>query len=164
MPAIVDEARLKTESVEIEEMLGDLRETLDPEAWAEVEGVLARLVRLYGVGLQRALEHARENGAEGSEFDAALTGDDLLGGLLVMHGLHPLSTEQRVERLAASLPGRLGVPAGSLVLVWLDDNRVRVLSALGEDVDAVLRRAFENVAPELTSIDIVAFSDLRPAI
>lgn len=164
MAAIVDEARLKAESVEIEEMLGDLRESLDPETWAQVEGVLARLVRMYGVGLQRALEHARGNGAEGSEFDAALTGDDLLGGLLVMHGLHPLSTEERVQRLAMMLPERLGVPAEALVLVWLGDNRVRVLSALGEETDAALRQAFENVAPELTSIDIVAFNDLRPAI
>jgi hypothetical protein len=119
---------------------------------------------LYGVGLQRALEHARASAATESELDAALVADDLLGSLLVMHGLHPLSTEERVAKLAASLPGRLGVPAESLVLVWLGDNRVRVLSALGEDVDAVLKRAFENVAPELTSIDIVAFSDLRHAI
>jgi hypothetical protein len=126
--------------------------------------VLARLVRLYGVGLQRALEHARASGADGGNFDAALTADDLLGSLLVMHGLHPLTTEERVERLAATLPGRLGVPAESLILVWLGDNRVRVLSALGEGADAALRTAFENVAPELTSIDIVAFRDLRRAI
>jgi hypothetical protein len=164
MPAIADEARLKAESVEIEEMLGELRETLDAEAWAQVEGVLARLVRMYGVGLQRALEHARANGADGSEFDTALAADDLLGGLLVMHGLHPLSTEERVARLAEVLPQRLGVPPESLVLVWLGDNRVRVLSALGEGTDAALRRAFENVAPELTSIDIVAFSNVRKAI
>lgn len=164
MPAIVDEARLKVESVEIEQMLGDLRTQLDLEMWAQVEGVLARLVRLYGVGLQRALEHARGNGAEGTRFDEALAADDLLGGLLVMHGLHPLSTEERVERLAAALPNRLGVPAESLVLVWLGDNRVRVLSALGEEADAVLRRAFENIAPELTSVDIVAFSNVRTAI
>ena len=164
MAAIVDEARLKAESAEIEQMLGELRAALDAEMWAQVEGVLARLVRLYGVGLQRALEHARANGAEGPAFDTALTDDDLLGSLLVMHGLHPLSTEERVARLAATLPGRLGIPPASLVLVWLGDNRVRVLSALGEEVDPLLRRAFENVAPELTSIDIVAFSDLRRAI
>lgn len=164
MPAIVDEARLQAESAEIEEMLGDLREQLDAEAWAQVEGVLARLVRMYGVGLQRALEHARAHGAEGEPFDAALTGDDLLGSLLVMHGLHPLSTEQRVERLASTLPARLGVPPESLVLVWLGDNRVRLLSTLDEPTNAALRRAFENIAPELTSIDIVAFSNLREAI
>ncbi len=164
MPAIVDEVRLKAESVEIEQMLGELRAQLDPETWAQVEGVLARLVRLYGVGLQRALEHARGSGAEAGGFDEALADDDLLGGLLVMHGLHPLSTEERVERLAAALPERLGVPAEALVLVWLGDNRVRVLSALGEEADAALRRAFENVAPELTSVDIVAFSNLRSAI
>jgi len=163
MPPIVDKARLEADSVEIEEMLGDLRARLEPEAWQLVDGVLARLVRLYGVGLQRALEYARASGAEGASFDGAISEDDLLGGLLVMHGLHPLSTEERVARLAETLPRRLGVPPGALVLVWLGDGRVRLLSALGEEADAVLRRAFENVAPELTSIDIVAFSDLRPA-
>jgi hypothetical protein len=159
MRPIVDAERLRAESLEIEEMLGDLRERLAPETWAEVEGVLARLVRLYGVGLQRALEHARASGAAGPGFDEALAGDDLLADLLVMHGLHPLSTTQRVERLARTLTRRLGVPAESLVLVWLGDDRVRVLSALGEEVDPVLRRALENVAPELESVDIVAFSD-----
>ncbi len=164
MPAIADEARLRAESVEIEQMLGELRAGLDPDTWAQVEGVLERLVRLYGVGLQRALEHARACGAVGSGFDEAVAGDDLLAGLLVMHGLHPLSTEERVERLAAKLPERLGVAPEALVLVWLGDNRVRILSSLGEDADPVLRRAFENVAPELTSVDIVAFSDLLRAI
>ena len=103
MQRIVDEARLKAESAEIEQMLGDLRTQVDAEAWSQVEGVLERLVRLYGVGLQRALEHARSSGADAGSFDEAIAGDDLLGSLLAMHGLHPLTPEQRVEKLIAGM-------------------------------------------------------------
>jgi hypothetical protein len=156
MPAIVDEARLKAESAEIEQMLGDLRAQVDADAWQQVEGVLERLVRLYGVGLQRALEHARASGADAGSFDAAIAGDDLLGSLLVMHGLHPLTAEQRVERLLA----RIGATKDKLMLVWLGDGRVRLLSAMGEEADAAIRAALGTVAPEL-EVDIVAMADTR---
>jgi hypothetical protein len=156
MPAIVDEARLKAESAEIEQMLGDLRDQVDASAWHQVEGVLERLVRLYGVGLQRALEHARASGADAGSFDAALAGDELLGSLLVMHGLHPQTAEQRVEKLIA----RIGESHDKLMLVWLGDGRARLLSALGEEADAAIRAAIGTVAPEL-EVDIVAMADTR---
>jgi hypothetical protein len=156
MTAIVDEARLKAESAEIEQMLGDLRATVDAESWEQVEGVLARLVRLYGVGLQRALEHARASGADGGSFDAALAGDELLGSLLVMHGLHPQTAQERVEKLIA----RIGESSDKLMLVWLGDGRARLLSALGEEADAAVRAALGSVAPEL-EVDIVAMAGTR---
>lgn len=156
MPQIVDEARLKAESAEIEQMLGDLHAQVDPEAWRQVEGVLARLVRLYGVGLQRALEHARASGADTGSFDAALAGDDLLGSLLAMHGLHPLTAQQRVEKLIE----RIGESSDKLLLVWLGDGRARLLSGLGDEADAALRAALGSITPEL-EVEIVAMAGTR---
>jgi hypothetical protein len=156
MQRIVDEARLKAESAEIEQMLGDLRTQVDADAWQQVEGVLERLVRLYGVGLQRALEHARSSGADAGSFDAAIAGDDLLGSLLAMHGLHPLTPEERVEKLVE----RLGVSGDELMFVWLDDGRARLLSALGDEADCALRKALGSIAPEL-EVEIVAMAATR---
>jgi hypothetical protein len=157
---MLDDARLKAESAQIEQMLLDLQGQLEPGAWAQLEAVLGRLVRLYGTGLQRALEHGRSCAAEPARLDDKVAGDELLASLLVLHGLHPLTAEQRLERLFLGLPARLGVADGAVMLVWLGDGAVRVLSALGEDAEPMLRKLIENAAPEVSSIDIVEIAEI----
>jgi hypothetical protein len=162
---MIDDARLKAQSAQIEQMLMDLREQVEPDAFAQIEGVLGRLVRLYGAGLQRALEHGRSCTADEAKLDEAIVEDELLSSLLVMHGLHPLSPEQRLERLFAGLAARLGVADSDVMFVWLGDGAVRVLSSLGSDVDPMLRKLIENAAPEVTSVEIVEIATVtRQAI
>src|SRR4051812_17584753 len=100
---MIDEPRIKVESAEIEPMLEELRELVDPGAWARVEGVLGRLVRLYGAGLERALAHARAAGAYAPIFDELVGEDAVLATLLVLHGLHPLPTVERIRRAVDSV-------------------------------------------------------------
>src|SRR5258706_10052615 len=83
---MIDEPRLQIESREIEPMLAELRHEVEPSAWEHIAEVIARLVRLYGAGLERALAHARAAGAFAPRFDELVGDDAVLASLLVLHG------------------------------------------------------------------------------
>jgi hypothetical protein len=152
-------ADLQAESAQLERILGELRELVNPAAWLRVEQALSITTRLYGAGLANALEHATAAGAREAELAALLDGDELLASLLVLHGLHPLTTDARVRRTAAALGSELGC---ALEVVELGPSRLtlRTNGDLGGAMsprvaEGVIRRALEAAAPELTAVDIV---------
>lgn len=163
-----DDERLRAESLEIERLLGEIQTLVTAPAWQRIEGTIARVVRLYGAGLARALAHARAAGAEAS-FDERIAGDDLLASLLVLHGLHPLSVEERVQRALVRARAELGIGDDELELVAIHDDRVelRAAPALGGGAmasrvaEGAIRRVVESVAPEIASVDIEGFPPVR---
>lgn len=69
---------------------------------------LLRLVTdLYGAGLERILSVADELGALDDALLSRLADDPLVGSLLLVHGLHPDSVEQRVARALEELRPQL---------------------------------------------------------
>jgi len=158
-----EEAALRAESSQIEQLLDELRTLVTAPAWLRVEDLLRRVVRLYGAGLGRTLDHARAAGADEPRLAELCSGDDLLASLLVLHGLHPHTTEQRIDRALALLRRELGLPGDALVVDSLVGGALR-LRASGElgggamatrVAEGVVRRVIENVAPEVSSIEIV---------
>lgn len=157
-----DDDRLRSESLEIEHLLDEIRELVTRPAWDRVERVLGRIIGLYAAGLARALRHARNSGATPEAFDGMLRDDDLLSSLLVLHGLHPLSTEQRVEHALSRARDELGIGEGQLVLVEIEAGvvRLRASGMLGGGAmasrvaEAAIRRAIEDAAPEISAVEL----------
>lgn len=156
-----DDEQLRAESLEIEHLLGEIQQLVTPPAWQRIERVLARVIRLYGAGLARSLEHARNAGVAPS-FDELVASDDLLASLLVLHGLHPLAVEERVARAVVTVRAELGLAIDDLVLVSVQDGRVELQGsadmgggAMASRVaEAAIRRVIESVAPEVTAVEI----------
>ena len=165
---MTEEAELRAESAHIEHLLAELRELVPLPVWQRIEDVLRRIVRLYGAGLGRALAHARADGA-GAAFDARLCDDDLLASLLLLHGLHPLSTEQRVDRAVAVLRTELGLANDALAVVRVDRDTVHLAatSAIGGGAmsrglaEATVRRVLETAAPEIATVQITGIAPPR---
>jgi hypothetical protein len=95
---------------------------------------------------------------------AALCDDPLVVSLLLLHGLHPVPTEERVthaiDRLRRAIgPGagtiEVSAPdaAGSLKVRLSGDWRASPIPPSG--IEAALRRAIEEAAPELVQLDIM---------
>ncbi|HEX4454922.1 MAG TPA: hypothetical protein VH143_28875 [Kofleriaceae bacterium] len=152
-------ASLEAESAQLERILDELRDLVNPAAWQRVEQALTITTRLYGAGLGRALEHAVAAGADDATLCERIDADELLASLLVLHGLHPLPTDARVRRTAMALCEQLGC---ELEIVAVADGRL-TLHARGElgggamsarVAENVIRRALEAAAPELTAIEI----------
>ncbi|MBX3162692.1 MAG: hypothetical protein KF773_42415 [Deltaproteobacteria bacterium] len=163
MSAITEDERLTAEAAEIEHLLDEIRALVTAPAWQRIERALGRVVRLYGAGLGRALEHARAAGAEPAVFDELVAGDDLLGSLLVLHGLHPRTLDERVRGALATAREELGVPEDELELVAISGGRVelRAAHALGGGAmsarvaEGAIRKVIEAVAPEITAVEIL---------
>jgi Fe-S cluster biogenesis protein NfuA len=168
--AITDEARLRAESAHIERLLDELRAMVSPPAWQRIEKLLQRVVALYGAGLAHLLEHACAAGAEPGALGRLAAADELLASLLVLHGLHPLTTEQRITRALQAVRAELELADHALVLVEISADGVVRLEASGalgggamstRVAEGIVRRALEEAAPEVTAIELVGVPGAR---
>lgn len=135
-------------------------------------GVVARerseeLVRLvtdfYGAGLERLLDLVHEHGRLDDETLAAFAADDLVAGVLLVHGLHPYSVATRVENALESVRPYLGSHGGDVELLGVTDEGAVRLRLLGScdgcpsssaTLALAVRGAVEAAAPEITTIEV----------
>ncbi len=166
---MTDEAdKLRAESAQIESLLAEIRELVPLPAWQRIEQTLRRVVALYAGGLSRAIAHGHEAGAETARFVELLAGDELVSSLLALHGMHPISTEQRVVRALAQCRAQLGVADDELVLTGIRDGVALVHASvtLGGAMSArvaetAVRRAIEGAAPEILSVELTGVVEVR---
>ncbi|MFF4019638.1 NifU family protein [Streptomyces sp. NPDC001843] len=150
----LDEASLTARLARLDGLLERLEGTPGPTAREAVEAVRA-LTEVYGEALARILDRA----------DAALAGalaeDELLGHLMVLHGVHPEPVETRVTRAVERIAGELRERGGDLELAGIEEAVVRVRLAVkgcGSSSAGVLeavREAVLGVAPELQAVEQV---------
>jgi Fe-S cluster biogenesis protein NfuA len=125
---------------------------------------------MYGEALGRILEVAREAGALDAAREARLCDDALVSSLLLLHGLHPVPTSERVARAVAALGERLA-PDVAVTLVALEEDRVARLRVSGEargcGAGAALARGIESAlleaAPELARVEIEGVAVALPS-
>lgn len=125
---------------------------------------LVRLVTdFYGAGLERLLEVLHERGRLDDGVLAALAGDELVAGLLLVHGLHPYGVQTRVEQALESVRPHLGSHGGDVELLGVSCEgtvRLRLLGSHGgcpSSSDALrlaVQGAVEAAAPEVTTIEV----------
>ncbi|MGW7001978.1 hypothetical protein ACWGCW_03865 [Streptomyces sp. NPDC054933] len=89
----------------VEAVLDRLAQGGDPTATAAAEELVRVLMDFYGAGLARVLALVTAAGQTGGPL-AALLGDELVAGLLVLHGLHPEDTTTRIARAVDAVAGR----------------------------------------------------------
>jgi hypothetical protein len=70
----------------------------DPTARAQVRDVVSGLLELHAVGLGRLLDHVAAVGEVGDAILEACAADVLVGGLLLLHDLHPHGFAEQVGR------------------------------------------------------------------
>lgn len=136
---------------------------------------LVRLVTdLYGAGLEQVMEILYDTGRLDDTLLRRLAEDDLVSGLLLVHGLHPYGVEQRVEEALESVRPYLGSHGGDVELVEVsDDGRVR-LRLLGScdgcpsssvTLKLAVEGAIEAAAPEIETIEVEeASKEAGPAL
>jgi Fe-S cluster biogenesis protein NfuA/nitrite reductase/ring-hydroxylating ferredoxin subunit len=135
-------------------------------------GVVAReraeeLVRLvtdvYGSGLERVMEILHEAGHLDDDVLRRLASDELVSGLLLVHGLHPYGVEQRVEEALQSVRPYLGSHGGDVELLAVTDDGAVQLRLLGScdgcpsssvTLKLAVEGAIESAAPEVETIEV----------
>lgn len=147
---------VETRLARLEELLARLESAPGPAGAAAVEAVRL-LTEVYGEALARVLDLAGEASA------GRMAGDELLGHLLVLHGLHPEPPGRRAERAVARLRPAVRERGGDVELVGVEGPvaRVRVSEAggcgagcgTGPTVADAVREAVLAAAPELTAVE-----------
>ena len=115
------------------------------------EELVRTVADLYGAGLERMLDLLHERGALTDEVLDALAGDDLVAGLLLVHGLHPHDAPTRIG---------LALRGTGVSLVEVTDDGVCRLRAQRRPHD--IERLIESVAPEVTSVVVETAKPLIP--
>jgi Fe-S cluster biogenesis protein NfuA len=146
-------------AVRVERLLGEIESSAGPPTWARVEELVRALLELQREGLARVLELVSVGG-EGSATLSALADDELVSSLLLLHGLHPLPTAERVRRALVELRPHLESHAAEVELLDVGSDgatRLRVSGisgCAGSAIEHAVRRAVQEAAPEVTRLDI----------
>ncbi len=134
-----------------------------PVARERAEELLRIVVDLYGAGLERVLELAHETGRLDDTLLDALAGDELVAGLLLVHGLHPYGVEDRVRRALDDVRPYLGSHGGDVRLLGVSDDGVVTLELLGScdgcassavTLELAVEDAVRAAAPEIVRIEV----------
>jgi Fe-S cluster biogenesis protein NfuA len=162
-----DASDLRAVGDRLEVLLDDLRSSLDPRVWERVEEAVGLVTELYGGGLQRVLELVSDDVVE------RLCADDLVGSLLIVHGLHPRDLETRVLHALDSVRPYMESHGGDVEVLAIDeDEGVLHLRLLGScdgcpsssaTLQHAVKQAIEAAAPEIVHIDVVEDTPSQPA-
>jgi Fe-S cluster biogenesis protein NfuA/nitrite reductase/ring-hydroxylating ferredoxin subunit len=146
------------------ERLLDASAASGPLARERSEELIRLVADLYGAGLERVLELAYDAGALSDDLLDALADDELVAGLLLVHGLHPYAVEERVARALDKVRPYMGTHGGDVELIEVTDEGVARLRMLGScdgcassavTLDLAVKDAVEAAAPEIVRIEVV---------
>ena len=118
----------------VEDLLRGLEGCADPVARESARELVRALLNLHTAGLAQAMELA------GADVVARLAADPLVSGLLLLHGLHPLSANERVRRALGPARPRFHAHGGDVEVVEATDDAVR-LRLRGDPAAGVILRA-----------------------
>ena len=154
----------------IEELLGGLADSADENALYAAEEAVRLLVELYGEGLGRVVGALSETEV-GIGVLGELAQDGLVASLLIVHGLHPVSLDDRITAALDSVRPYLGSHAGGVEVIGVDDDSVLQLRLQGscdgcassaETVRVAIENAVLQAAPEIVGVHAEGMVE-RPA-
>jgi Fe-S cluster biogenesis protein NfuA len=150
---------VRSAGARVEELLDGLRSG-PPSAALAAEELVSLLVGLYGGGLAAIVALIRDQGEAGAGVLAAMADDPQVEGLLLLHDLHPLDVDARIQRALDRVRPYLGSHAGGVQYLGVSDGVARLRLEGSCDgcpsstvtVELAIRGAVEDAAPEVTEV------------
>jgi Fe-S cluster biogenesis protein NfuA len=148
--------------VRIEGLLDQLASTGDQVVSDCAEELVAAVVALYGEGLERVVMSLRGT-PDGELAIRRLAEDELIGNLLLLHGLHPDDVDTRIQLALDRVRPYLGSHSGGIEYVGVDEDGVAHLRLEGScdgcagsaaTVHLAVERAVLEAAPEVGSVEV----------
>jgi Fe-S cluster biogenesis protein NfuA len=153
----------------VEELLASLRS--EPGAAGAAEELVRLLVGLYGDGLGHIVAALQDQGAPGAEMLDRLTQDPLVESLLLLHDLHPLDVDARIQRALDAVRPYLGSHAGGVEYLGVSDGVARLrlegschgCPSSTVTVQLAIEGAVQEAAPEVTEVVVEGMTTPPPA-
>ncbi len=143
-------------------LLNEVGRFTDPAAQSHTREIVQAVLDLHGAGLERILGHMQDAGDGGAAALDACARDDVVGGLLLLHNLHPLDLEARVLQALEQVRPALRTHHGDVELVDLTGGVVR-LRLLGSchgcpssavTMKQTIEEAILAKAPDVTAVKV----------
>jgi Fe-S cluster biogenesis protein NfuA len=147
----------------IEKAIAAVQASADPALRATVRDLVEALLELHGSGIERMLEISFEAERGGSSLIDTIAADELAGGLLLLHGLHPLDLRARVLEALRSVRPHLASHGGDVELLDVAPDGGIVIRLLGScngcsasalTLKGAVEEAIGRIAPDVTSITV----------
>src|SRR5215469_8833963 len=110
-------------SEHIGKLIEEVAEFTDPHVRATTGELIQSLLEMYGEGLARILELTAQTEERGLALIETLARDDLVGALFLLHGLHPIDIETRVNQALVEVRPYLRSHGGNVQLLRVEDGR-----------------------------------------
>lgn len=158
----MDVGRQQSQAARIEGLIQEVEVFSDPGVRATTGELLHALLEMYGEGLARLLAMAAQAETPGQALIETFARDELVGPLLLLHGLHPIDLETRVRQAVGSLQPSVQSRGGALEFVALEDG-VATLRLTGSchgcsssagALRQMVEEAIYNAAPDLDEIRV----------
>jgi Fe-S cluster biogenesis protein NfuA/nitrite reductase/ring-hydroxylating ferredoxin subunit len=152
----------------IEELLAFLRASAGPDVAPAAEDLVGLLVGLYGDGLAHIVAALDAEGEAGAAVLARMTADPLVESLLLLHDLHPLDVDTRIQRALDRVRPYLGSHAGGIEYLGVTEDGAARLRLEGNchgcpsstvTVQLAIQGAVEGAAPEVTGVVVEGVSE-----
>jgi Fe-S cluster biogenesis protein NfuA/nitrite reductase/ring-hydroxylating ferredoxin subunit len=146
----------------VQELQDRLDSVGDPASRKIAEELVSAVVQMYGAGLERILERMLAAGEAGERIAVGLTDDEFLGTLLLIHDLHPVPLEARVQEALDSVRPYMESHGGNVELLSLDHGIARIhlrgscsdCSASAMTLELAIKQALEQAAPDLEGLEV----------
>jgi Fe-S cluster biogenesis protein NfuA len=154
----------------VEELLAALQTTAGGKAAAAADELVGLLVGLYGDGLTRIMTLLSAEGDAGLAIATRLAEDPLVESLLLLHGLHPLDVDARIQRALDEVRPYLGSHAGGVEYIGVVDGvaKLRLEGSCNGcpsstvTVQLAIQGAVEAAAPEVTQVLVEGMTEPSP--
>jgi Fe-S cluster biogenesis protein NfuA/nitrite reductase/ring-hydroxylating ferredoxin subunit len=144
----------------------DLQSRLDASADLETrevaEQLVSSIVQMYGAGLERIVGSLLDAGEQGRQLAAQLAEDPLVAPLLLIHDLHPVPIEQRVQGALDQVRPYMESHGGDVELLSLEHGVARIrlqgscsdCQASAVTLELAIKQALEEAAPDLDELQV----------
>jgi len=147
-------------SSRVEELLSALTSGEFGSAGPAAEELVRLLVGLYGDGLTQIVSVLAGHGDDGAAILAELADDPLVEGLLLLHDLHPLDADARIQRALDRVRPYLGSHAGGVEYLGISDGVARLrlegschgCPSSTATVELAITGAVRDAAPEVSDV------------
>jgi Fe-S cluster biogenesis protein NfuA/nitrite reductase/ring-hydroxylating ferredoxin subunit len=146
----------------VQELQAALDSAADAGARELAEELVSAVVQMYGAGLEQIVATLQSAGPVGQRIAVSLTDDPLVATLLLIHDLHPVPLEDRVQAALDSVRPYMESHGGDVELLGLQNGVARIhlrgscsdCSASSATLELAIKQALEDAAPDLAGLEV----------
>ena len=147
----------------VQELQERLEATGDAATREVADQLVSAVVQMYGAGLERIVDLLVGTGEDGRQIAASLAEDELVSTLLLIHDLHPVPLEDRVQAALDSVRPYMESHGGNVELVSLQHGVATIhlrgscsdCSASAVTLELAIKQALEEAAPDLEALEVL---------